>query len=296
LLIGAGEDCDVLLSDSGVAKQHCIVARNGARIAVRALDEVVTVGKEARVAPGQLMWIALETELRLGDAIFEIAATSVPPTRAHSAGRGSGSHDRIGPLRHYQWAIAGIAVIACAASPLTHDGGAHSLQGEAGSAKITALAPVRSGAAVAHDVSEVLRLSGLVCDVKYSGPGTVTVRGHLGDPKALATIIESRAIREIDGLQRVLAVDLDQPAVLEPPQAQPSGDPLVAVTRGWDPYVITAAGSRYHLGAQLPGGGRFAGLFNGDVLIEREGHIQHLTVPDRSKARHDSFTSPLQTR
>jgi hypothetical protein len=297
LLIGSGEDCDVILSDPGVAKQHCVVARNGARIAVRALDAVVTVGEEARIEPGQLLWVTPETGVKLGDATFEIAATPGAHARANSTGRGSGprARRRIGPVSRYYWGIAGVAVIACAASPLTHYVGAHSLQGDTGSAKINAPAPVRSGAAVAHDVGEVLRLSGFVCEVQYTGPGTVTVRGHLGDPKALAAVIESRAIREIDGLQRVLAIDLDQPAA-EPVAEQPSGERLVAVTSGKDPYVITADGSRYYLGAQLPEGGRLAGLFNGDVLIERDGHIQHLKLPDSVKEPHISRNSPLRTR
>jgi hypothetical protein len=293
LLIGTGDDCDVVLSDRGVARHHCILARNGSRIAVRAVDDVLTVAEEAQVEPGQLMWIAAETELRLGDATVEI--TSTPSARAaHSLDQGTGSHtrDRIGPLRRYHWGIAGVAVMVCAASPLTHYVRAHSVQGDAESAKITASAAVRTGAAVAHDVAEVLRLSGVVSEVQYTGPGTVTVRGHLGDPKALNALIESRAMRDINGLQRVLAVNLDQPSTSEPAAEPPPGGQIVAVSDSRDPYVTTADGSRYYLGAQLPQGGRLAGLLNGDVLIERDGHIQHLKLPANVKESSISSNTP----
>src|SRR5262249_16918231 len=49
----------------------------------------------------------------------------------------------------------------------------------------------RPGADIAHDVEEVLRLSDVTSDAHYDGNGTVTVRGHLGDPKVLATVIQS---------------------------------------------------------------------------------------------------------
>ena len=275
LLIGTGEDCDVVLSDPGVARHHCILARNVSRIAVRAIDDVLIVGEEARVGPGQLLWIAPETELRLGDATVEITATAGTGA-AHTQAQDPDPHpfDRVGPFRRYHWGIAGIAIMACAAS-LTHYVGAHSLQGDSQSAKVTAPASSRTGTAVAHDVAEVLRLSGVAGEVQYTGPGTVTVRGHLGDPKALAALIQSRAMREIKGLQRVLAVNLDQPSSA-PATEQVAGGQIVAVSDSREPYVTTADGARYYLGAQLPQGGRLAGLLNGDVLIERDGHIQHI--------------------
>jgi type III secretion protein D len=99
----------------------------------------------------------------------------------------------------------------------------------------------------------------------------------LGDPKALATIIQSRAMREIVGLKRVLAMNLDDPHGSSSP-TQVDSTRIVSAISGDDPYVVTADGSRYYVGAELPQGGRLAGVQGDDVLIERNGQVEHLRL------------------
>jgi type III secretion protein D len=145
----------------------------------------------------------------------------------------------------------------------------------------------RSGSAVAQDVAEVLRLSGIAGETVYDGDGAVKVRGHLGDPAHLAAIVQSRAMREITGLKRVLVFNLDNPDEPSTAPASAPAAPLRNPTRiilalgGTHPCVVTADGSRYRVGAVLPQGGRLRGVENGTVLIERDGHIVRLNVLDQ---------------
>jgi type III secretion protein D len=142
-----------------------------------------------------------------------------------------------------------------------------------------AVATSRSGVSIAHDVAEVLRLSGITCEAQYNGDGTVTVKGHLGDPQALAAIVKSRAVREIVGLKRVMAINLDRGGI-SMPGTTVDGTRIVSVVASADPYVVTADGSRYYVGASLPQGGRLAGVKEGEVLVERDGHTEHWKLAD----------------
>jgi type III secretion protein D len=138
----------------------------------------------------------------------------------------------------------------------------------------------RPGPSIAQDVVEVLRLSGIASEGKYTSAGTVTVTGHLGDPHALEAIIQSRAMREIVGLKRVVVANLDHPG------AAGAGTPVdgtrvVSAIDGKDPYVVTADGSRYYAGASLPQGGKLVGVHAGEILVERNGQIEHQRLDTR---------------
>ena len=129
---------------------------------------------------------------------------------------------------------------------------------------------------MAHDVAEVLRLSGIPGETHYEGNGAVAVHGHLGDPQAVARVVQSRAMREITGLKRVAVVNLDQPSA---PSAATDDTPrVVRAIQSNDPYVITTDGSRYYVGATLPHGGRLTGVQNGEFLVDHDGQVEHVRV------------------
>jgi hypothetical protein len=159
---------------------------------------------------------------------------------------------------------------------------AHSTQGTAEHGVPVVATTARSGAAIAHDVAEVLRLSGINCEAQYNGDGTVTVSGHLGDPQSLSAIVKSRAVREIVGLRRVMAVNLDHGGAAA--GLAVDGTRIVSVVASADPYVVTADGSRYYVGASLPQGGKLAGVKEGEVLVERDGHTEHWKLADPMRA------------
>jgi type III secretion protein D len=131
----------------------------------------------------------------------------------------------------------------------------------------------------------VLRLSGINCDAQYNGDGQVTVSGHLGDPQSLSSVVKSRAIREIVGLKRVVAVNLDHGGKA----VGLDGSRIVSVVASADPYVVTADGSRYYVGASLPQGGKLAGVKEGEVLVERDGHTEHWKLADPAHAAQGEF-------
>jgi len=87
-----------------------------------------------------------------------------------------------------------------------------------------------------------------------------------------------RAMREIAGLNRVLVVNFDQPAA----GPEPDGTRIVAAVSSHDPYIVTADGSRYYVGARLPRGGRLAGIEDGTVLVDHDGRVEHLKLPGAS--------------
>ena len=51
ILVGSGDDCDIVLADDGVANHHALVTLVGGRYMVRALDAPVHVGG-TQVDPG----------------------------------------------------------------------------------------------------------------------------------------------------------------------------------------------------------------------------------------------------
>jgi hypothetical protein len=104
----------------------------------------------------------------------------------------------------------------------------------------------------------------------------VIVTGHLGEMQAVGTLVQSRAIREINGLKRVKVVNLDAPR----PTHEEPGDSswIVTAVASKDPYVIANDGSRYYVGATLPRGGRLAGVQDGEILVDRDGKVTHVPL------------------
>ena len=283
VMIGAGEDCEVILSDPDIAKHHCLVSLTSGRVAVRPVDAAITLSDGTTHQAGEVLWISPGIEVSLGGAAFEVTADSssgifrgIPKVRVVRRPRSDAAarwHRRL------RWAVAAAVVTAVACrlvpgareSQPTHANISHD--------KTMTVMQAPTGVAVAHDVTEVLRLSGIPCDAHYDGNGVVTVRGHFGDPHAVRSIVLSRAMHEIEGLKRVLVLNLDQPGTpaVEP---EPPGGRIVTAVSGRDPYVTTADGSRYYVGAALPERGRLSGVADGEVLIERDGKIEHLKLPD----------------
>lgn len=283
VLVGAGEDCDVILSDAGVARHHCVLSHLESRLFLRAIDEPLVLDGQTQ-DPGKSFCVTPGTRVELGAAAFEVVTEEesqvpyvqkpvLPPRGRLNLGWLASS----GLFRRMRWAAVAVLCVgvAVALSPVQVG-----LKGRGAHVARTPEQPVtagRPGAEIAHDVEEVLRLSDVACDAHYDGNGTVTVSGHLGDPKVLATVIQSRAMREIVGLKRVLAVNMDDRHGSAAP-TQVDGTRIVSAISGDDPYVVTADGSRYYVGAELPQGGRLTGVDGDEVLIERNGQVEHMRL------------------
>jgi hypothetical protein len=155
-----------------------------------------------------------------------------------------------------------------------------------GQALRKALAPVqhsvqlqlRSGDDVAGDVREVLRLSHVDASARYLGDGRVQVHGHFGDERGLATAVGSRAMKEIDGLRQIVALNMDSMPL--PGAAASGGGKIVALVPGSDPYVVTADGSRYYLGARMPQGGRLQAVDDDAIEIRTDSGNRRIDFSD----------------
>jgi hypothetical protein len=279
LLVGADEDCDVILHDAGVARHHCVLSNLDSKLFLRAIDARLTLDGRP-LDPGRSVCIEPGTCVELGSTAFDVVSerdSDVPYIEKLLQPRGT---RRRLLLRNMRWAaVAVLAVgvaVACGLNPVQM--GLRGRGTQVAQVPAEQLAAGRPGADIARDVEEVLRLSDVSCDAHYDGNGTVTVHGHMGDPKVLATVIQSRAMREIVGLKRVLAVNLDDRHSTAS-SMQVDGTRIVSAISGDDPYVVTADGSRYYVGAELPQGGRLAGVEGDEVLIERNGRVEHWRLP-----------------
>ncbi len=267
LVIGASDDCDVILADSGVCSHHCVLKRQADRFFLRAMEGALNVNGHEQ-DPGSTILVPPGVPVVIGAAAFEIVDTAVSAdtpaevnANEHLQAKAAAQLARMLRRRPLSVTAAVAALIATVFAVRAISVGINTRSGQsaAGEMAAAAVATSRSGASIAHDVAEVLRLSGITCEAQYNGDGTVTVKGHLGDPQALAAIVKSRAIREIVGLKRVMAINLDRGGS-SMPGTTVDGTRIVSVVASADPYVVTADGSRYYVGASLPQGGRLAGV------------------------------------
>ena len=297
LVIGASDDCDVILADSGVCSHHCVLKRQADKFFLRTIEGALNVNGHEQ-DPGATMLVPVQVPIAIGSAVFEIVAVVASPVdtpvegsadehpQAQVPGARSVSH-LLSRRPLIISAAAAVAIIATvfAVRAISLGINRQSAQSAAGGTAASVLVTSRSGASIAHDVAEVLRLSGITCEAQYNGDGTVTVRGHLGDSRALETIVKSRAIREIVGLKRVVAMNLDHAGGSHGTTVD--GTRIVSVVASADPYVVTADGSRYYVGASLPQGGRLAGVKEGEVLVERDGRTEHWKLTDPTHTASD---------
>ena len=291
LVIGASDDCDVILADTGVCSHHCLLQRQADKFFLRTIEGALNVNGHEQ-DPGATALLPPGVPVIIGGAAFEIAAMTPPvdtpveviskehsPAKAPVSRLQSVSHLLRGRPLTVTAAVATLIATGFGVRAISLGISAQSVQDAAGQATAAAAVTSRSGASIAHDVAEVLRLSGITCEAQYNGDGAVTVSGHLGDPKSLETIVKSRAVREIVGLKRVLAINFDHPGG-SMRGTTVDGTRIVSVVASADPYVVTADGSRYYVGASLPQGGRLAGVKEGEVLVERDGRTEHWRLTD----------------
>jgi hypothetical protein len=280
LVIGSSDDCDVILADAGVASHHCVLQKQGEQFFLRTIEGGVEAGGRKHDA-GATFAMVPGSAVKVGSAEFQVASGVPLPEPAPAPA--------VRVPRHWSMSITlgGLVVTVAAFLALSFEIGAHSTSATAEHTVPIVQTTDRSGASIAHDVAEVLRLSGINCEAQYNGDGSVTVSGHLGDPQSLSTIVKSRAIREIVGLRRVVAVNLDHGG--KAAGLPVDGTRIVSVVASADPYVVTADGSRYYVGASLPQGGKLAGVREGEVLVERDGQTEHWKLADPTHAAEGEF-------
>lgn len=297
ILIGSGDDCDIVLADAGIARHHAMVMLFDGVASVRALDAPLRVDGRT-LHPGDPIVLSAGQGIELGGAILAVgdaddiewsgmlgegetaadaaksrrlpmiaalAAMSLASVAIFAAvvpasDPAPTAQQRLNTLIGEYRITDGLAAVDADGVPVlsgtVRDTAARQLieqrlQAEGIAAKID----LRTGDDIANDVREVLRTQGLAARTRYLGNGDVEVSGRFEDEEALRAAAQSRAMIDVTGVKRVIPRNYaPTPAQTPAPAQQKATAHIVAVVRGQNPYVLASDGSKYMLGAELPGG------------------------------------------
>jgi len=132
--------------------------------------------------------------------------------------------------------------------------------------------------ALAHDVTEVFRVNGVSVRTQVAGAGRFAaeaVEPNADKLNRAADVVR----RDVRGLQALEVRNTAKPA---PPPAPPvSDDPgkrIASLVPGDPGYLVTADGSRYFIGAQLPTGHRITQIDKSRVTLELHGQSSTLDL------------------
>lgn len=77
ILVGSGEDCDIVLSDAGIAPHHALIGLLGGTFSVRALDAPLRIGGQP-LHPGDPVEMITLQRIELGQAALAVGAVDDP--------------------------------------------------------------------------------------------------------------------------------------------------------------------------------------------------------------------------
>lgn len=143
------------------------------------------------------------------------------------------------------------------------------------SENVDASVDVRVGEQITAAVRDVYRMNGVNAEIlptiALSDVGKVQVRTGSADAARLARI-EATVRQDVPGVQSLEVVNTPPPTVAEvTPVRDDPGKRVASIVPGDNPYVVTADGTRYFIGALLPSGHRLAGITDSEVMLEKDG-------------------------
>jgi len=147
-------------------------------------------------------------------------------------------------------------------------------------AEVAPMLEVRVAEQVAGAVRDVFRMNGVVAETlpaaSLSEAGVVSLKTHERDLGKLQ-VVSAAARRDVPGLA-ALKVENTAPPVVSPviPVQDDPGKRVASVVPGETPYVVTADGTRYFIGALLPSGHRLASITDQQVLLSKDGMVSPL--------------------
>ena len=278
LLLGSKSDCDVILSDDGIAEHHCLIGLSGSGCWLRPMEASITINNKYIVAPGETIQLQVCDSFAIGGA--QIRYCSLAEEKASKQTKKYAYHHLL-RQKHFRKACV-LVLLLLAGGAIA--GFSHQLPKQEFNVSVPSkvsrdtsknhelnLLPSndQSHKQMASNVREILRLSGLKVEALYLSEGQVAVTGYLGNGQAIAAIIQSRAIRDIRGLNKVIVHNLDAPKISSELGA---GKRITSVMAGsnsdFDSYIVTDDGARYYLGAILPNGGKLTAIENEKIIVQ----------------------------
>ncbi|MDR7194703.1 FHA domain-containing protein [Luteimonas terrae] len=115
ILVGSGEDCDIVLADDAVAAHHALISLVGGRFLVRALDAPVKVGV-LDIHPGDPVELSAVQQVRIGEAVIAFGRENDPAWDEFVTVFAPNDEEQIprsGFVRKLPW-IGGIAALSLA--------------------------------------------------------------------------------------------------------------------------------------------------------------------------------------
>jgi len=278
LVIGNDESSDLVLRDESISSCHALFIVRDGTCYIKPQAGTVSINGFIRDTESRL---TRTDTLLLGDVEIELSEeiSSTPPM--HKLVRLGIAALLIGfpvavaaAVTMNQQKITAPAVIEFPEPPVANV--------EALSAEVL-VAPELVQERIAENVQEVLRLSGIRASCTIIEEGVVEIKGHFGDGNSLAEIMTTRAIHEIDGLVRVVSVNLDTPSTVNATAtsagktpAKPKEYKVKKIVDGSYPYIVLDNGSQYFTGARLPNGCVLAEINQDTITVIKSG--KHLVL------------------
>jgi hypothetical protein len=274
--IGSSPDADIVLSDAGVALQHAVLHIERGRVRIGAAGGDMTVGRES-LPLSRGCRVKLPVNVALGAAQIHL---SNPGQEDRGRGLLRQSLMAVGAVVSLALAIAaaveewpqtaGILTLAVTAD--SADAGV-----SAPSTSMSAVPPAADAVATVEDATRALKDRLDAANIKTLRisveNGRLAATGTLAGQDAAAWAAIQQWFDQIYGGRLVLTTRIDPPGGARPlPALQ-----LQAIWYGERPYIVTADGEHYFIGAVLDNGWMIREIGEDRLLLGKDGETVALT-------------------
>jgi len=272
LLIGADADCDVWLSDPGLASRHAALLADERGVAIRPLEGAVSVAGQI-VKSATRCVLTPGCEITLGDSGVRLRlvgkAASDEPVKPSVAPRAQRKSVRSRAIMASMLTVAGILAVALAVQKL-RPASAETPAQPAPTAKANDVELI-------EQLREVFRGSGYEIEATRLGPKRVRIDNlDAKNPRVRRATEQARA--DIPQLSEIVFASPDSTAPpAQPPfyEDEPAGHLTINVS-GETAYLAAPNGVRYFAGSVLPSGYTVRRITASAIQVDRDGQISWL--------------------
>lgn len=261
--VGTGPDCDLILTDAGVAGRHLKILPHRQGLRVETGDDFVVVGK-TRVPAAHGMNVKFPAEFRLGEASFRVSRPQGAKTGAFWSS-------------NVKWIACGVVTIVVAAATVQAVAGAGNMAVVAPSKMLPAEISQEKTPSAVTAADAAAALSGRLSDVglaslQVNADGTrLLVSGSVsGDGQAKWQAAQEWFDTKYAG-RFLLSNGVSVKAPSRPDVS------LQAVWLGEKPYAVISGGRRIHTGESVGDGWVMTAIGNDRVEFRRSDETFSLT-------------------